>query len=72
MAGRGINIKGRFAPLNSGPADPQDPKGSKQDVNPFVAKQMGKQPAKKKKKHSKAQQAAMARRLAGGKGSGRN
>lgn len=73
-AGRGMNIKGKFMPLNSGPADAQDPPGSPQDTNPFIKKQLaGGPPQKKKKKHhSQAQQNAISRRLAGGKGSGRN
>lgn len=56
-------------PLYSGPADSQDPPGSKKDVNPFVAGQQ------KKKKKNPGLQAAATRRLAkmkGQKGNGRN
>jgi hypothetical protein len=55
-------------PLYSGPADAQDPAGSKKDVNPFAAGQ-------KKKKKNSSLQAAATRRLAkmkGQKGNGRN
>lgn len=78
MAGQGFNVRGKFLPLNSGPADAQDPKGSKADNNPFVASRLnGGDQKKKKKKRNKAQQDAIARRLSqksqpGGKGSGRN
>jgi hypothetical protein len=74
MAGQGMNIKGKFMPLNSGPADAQDSNGSKQDVNPFISGRLG-ITKKKKGKLSPAMRDAAKRRLAkmnSGKKNGNN